>query len=162
MISPAPPLTPVSPSSIPRPHSVAGGRTRLASETASIRGSPEPDVRNVRVGTCRTSSSCATGKKADVEVLRIRPSDSNDSNVPPRFRQVLVHPTAATEVKVDVDPATLIGAGASSTAGSSKRHPTFNFDSVLGESSTQVDLYDATARETVDEFMKGHNVTFLA
>lgn len=83
-------------------------------------------------------------------------------SAPPRFRQVLVHPTTPTDVRVDVDPATLIGAGASSLVGGSKRHPTFSFDSVLGESSTQVDLYDATSKETVDEFMKGHNVTFLA
>lgn len=51
-ISPAP----GSPSAIPRPHSVAGShRPRLSSDAASQRASPEPDVRNVRVGTSRST-----------------------------------------------------------------------------------------------------------
>jgi kinesin family protein 4/21/27 len=33
---------------------------------------------------------------------------------------------------------------------------------VLGEESSQVDLYDVTGRDVVEEYMKGHNVTFLA
>lgn len=98
----------------------------------------------------------------DDTVLRVRPNDPDDNSVPPRYRNTLVHPTSAGEVRVDVDPATLIGAGASSVASGSKRHPTFNFDTVLGESSTQADLYDATAKDVVEEFLKGHNVTFLA
>ena len=95
-------------------------------------------------------------------MLRIRPSDPDDASVPPRFRKVLVHPTSTSDVRVDVDPATLAGHGASASASSSKRHPTFAYDQILGEEASQVDLYDATARETVDEFLKGHNVTFLA
>lgn len=43
-----------------------------------------------------------------------------------------------------------------------KRHPVFSFDHVLGEESSQVDLYDATAKDVVEEYLKGHNVTFLA
>jgi len=38
----------------------------------------------------------------------------------------------------------------------------FCFDHVLGEDSSQVDLYDVTGKEIVEEFMTGHNVTFLA
>ncbi|OCF36777.1 hypothetical protein I316_01373 [Kwoniella heveanensis BCC8398] len=94
-------------------------------------------------------------------VLRIRPSDPNDTSVPPRFRNVLVHPNSTSEVRLDVDPSALAGAAPTANVGS-KRHPTFTFDHVLGEQATQTELYDATARETVDEFMKGHNVTFLA
>jgi len=32
----------------------------------------------------------------------------------------------------------------------------------LGEDSTQVALYDAAASGVIDDFLKGHNVTFLA
>ena len=99
---------------------------------------------------------------ADSSVLRVRPNNPDDNSAPPRYRNTLVHPISAGEVRVDVDPATLIGAGVSSAASGSKRHPTFSFDSVLGESSTQAYLYDATARNVVDEFLKGHNVTFFA
>ena len=97
-----------------------------------------------------------------IAVLRIRPSDPDDASVPPRFRQVLVHPTSISDIRVDVDPATLAGHGASGSTSGSKRHPTFTYDHVLGEEASQVDLYDATAREVVDEFLRGHNVTFLA
>jgi kinesin family protein 4/21/27 len=94
-------------------------------------------------------------------VLRVRPSNPDDASVPPRFRQVLLHPTSPTDVRVDVDPAAL--AGQTPTAGGpSKRHPTFAFDHVLGEEASQEDLFDCTARDVVDDFLKGHNVTFLA
>ena len=96
-------------------------------------------------------------------MLRIRPSDPNDTSVPPRFRQVLVHPTSTSDVRVDVDPAALAGqALGSGSTGSVKKHPTFNYDHVLPEDSTQVALYDAAASGLIDDFMKGHNVTFLA
>ena len=53
---------PVSPSAIPRPHSVTGShRPRLSSDAASQRASPEPDIRNVRVGTYRSTLFLATG-----------------------------------------------------------------------------------------------------
>lgn len=94
-------------------------------------------------------------------VLRVRPADPDDASVPPRFRSTLVHSTGPENVRIDVDPATLAG-HSSGVASGSKRHPTFTFDSVLGETSTQLDLYDATAKDKIDEFMKGHNVTFLA
>ena len=98
-----------------------------------------------------------------IPVLRIRPSDPDDASVPPRFRQVLVHPTSASDVRVDVDPAALAGqALGSGSVGSVKKHPTFNYDHVLGEDSTQVALYDAAASGVIDDFLKGHNVTFLA
>ncbi|WWD17351.1 hypothetical protein CI109_101792 [Kwoniella shandongensis] len=137
---------PLSPSTIPRPHSSAGqARIRQVSDAGSTIGeSSTPDSRNVRV------------------VLRIRPSYPEDPNVPPRFRSVLVHPTSQAEVRLDVDPATLAGHGTGSMGSGSKRHPTFTFDHVLGEEAGQTELYDVTARETVDEFVKGHNVTFLA
>lgn len=73
---------------------------------------------------------------------------------------MLVHPTSWTEVRVSVDPATL--AGSASVASTSKRHPTFTFDRVLGEQSSQIDLYNVTARERIEEFLRGFNVTFLA
>nr|XP_019046236.1 hypothetical protein I302_04976 [Kwoniella bestiolae CBS 10118]OCF25166.1 hypothetical protein I302_04976 [Kwoniella bestiolae CBS 10118] len=140
----SPPMSP-SPSSIPRPNSSIGStRPRLSSDASTVIGESS-ESRNVRV------------------VLRIRPSDPNDSSIPPRFRNVLVHPTSPSEVRLDVDPATLAGqAVGTSNAGGNKKHPLFNFDHVLGEQATQTELYDVTARETVDEFMKGHNVTFLA
>jgi hypothetical protein len=76
----------------------------------------------------------------------------------------LLHPTSTSEVKVDIDPATLagLGAGGAGMAGPGKRHPTFTYDQVLAESSTQRDLYDATAKDGVERFMKGFNVTILA
>ena len=95
-------------------------------------------------------------------VLRIRPSDREDDSVPPRFRNTLVHPTSSSDIRVDVDPATLAGQGASSTPSGARRHPTFAFDHVLAEDSSQVDLYDVTGKEALEEFVKGHNVTFLA
>jgi hypothetical protein len=95
-------------------------------------------------------------------VLRIRPSDPDDASVPPRFRQVLVHPTSTSDVRVDVDPAALAGHAMSGSTGSIKKHPTFNYDHVLPEDSTQVELYDAAASGVIDDFLKGHNVTFLA
>ncbi|WVQ72410.1 hypothetical protein IAR50_001962 [Cryptococcus sp. DSM 104548] len=142
---------PLSPSSLPRPNSSTGyhgygqPRARLSSDAASVAAATlndVPEARNVKV------------------VLRIRPSDPNDASIPPRYRSVLVHPTSQTDIRVDVDPATL--AGHAGTSSNSKKHPTFTFDNVLGEDSAQTDLYDATAGENVDEFMKGHNVTFLA
>lgn len=93
-------------------------------------------------------------------MLRIRPSEPEDPTIPQRHRSVLVHPTSSTEVRVSVDPATL--AGSASVASTSKRHPTFTFDRVLGEQSSQVDLYNVTARERIEEFLRGFNVTFLA
>lgn len=80
--------------------------------------------------------------------------------MPLRHRSVLVHPTTQTEVRVSVDPATL--AGTTSLASSSKRHPTFTFDRVLPEQASQMDLYNSTARERIEEFLRGFNVTFLA
>ncbi|WWC89409.1 uncharacterized protein L201_004333 [Kwoniella dendrophila CBS 6074] len=139
-----PPISP-SPSSIPRPNSSIGSsRPRVSSDASTVIGEGS-DSENVRV------------------VLRLRPSDPNDSSIPPRFRNVLVHPTSSSDVRLDVDPATLAGqaVGTSHTNGN-RRHPLFTFDHVLGEQATQTELYDVTARETVDEFMRGHNVTFLA
>ena len=95
-------------------------------------------------------------------MLRIRPSDREDTSVPPRFRNTLVHPTSSSDIRVDVDPATRAGQGASSAASGTRRHPTFAFDHVLGEESSQVDLYDVTGKEALEEFVKGHNVTFFA
>ncbi|WVF71534.1 hypothetical protein IAT40_006342 [Kwoniella sp. CBS 6097] len=134
---------PMSPSAIPRPSSVNGHtRVRQVSDATSAAGESS-ESRNVRV------------------VLRVRPSDPNDSSIPPRFRNVLVHPNSTSEIRLDVDPSALAGAAPIANVGS-KRHPSFTFDHVLGEQATQTELYDATARESVDEFMKGHNVTFLA
>nr|ODN97633.1 hypothetical protein L204_03052 [Cryptococcus depauperatus CBS 7855] len=145
---------PLSPSAISHSNSSTGqnsnghSRASFGSDTASTvagtTGGESLESRNVKV------------------VLRIRPSDPNDSSIPPRFRSVLVHPTSRAEIRVDVDPATLAGYGAGATNPSSKRHPTFVFDNVLGEDAQQTDLYEATARDSVEEFMKGHNVTFLA
>ncbi|KAK8864351.1 hypothetical protein IAR55_001598 [Kwoniella newhampshirensis] len=138
---------PLSPSAIPRPHSVTGqARMRQVSDTGSSVGeNSTSDSRNVRV------------------VLRIRPSYPEDLTVPPRFRSVLVHPTSQMEVRLDVDPGALAGHSAGTMGGAgNRRHPTFTFDHVLGEDATQEELYGVTARETVDEFLKGHNVTFLA
>lgn len=94
-------------------------------------------------------------------VLRVRPPNPDDATVPPRFRQTLLHPTSGTDIRVDVDPATLAGQGAG-PASVGKRHPTFSFDHVLGEESSQADLFDVTGRDVTDEFLSGHNVTFLA
>jgi hypothetical protein len=95
-------------------------------------------------------------------VLRIRPSDPDDPNVPPRFRHSVLHPSSLQEVSIDVDPATLAGQAPGLASGGGKKHTTFTFDHVLPESSTQVDLYDVTASGVIDEYLKGHNVTFLA
>lgn len=95
-------------------------------------------------------------------VLRIRPSEPEDPAIPTRHRTVLCHPTSQTEVRVSVDPATLAGSNSLGSSSNSKRHPSFTFDRVLGEQSAQVDLYNVTARERVEEFLKGFNVTFLA
>ena len=94
-------------------------------------------------------------------VLRIRPSDPDDASIPPRFQATLVHPISDSDVRVDVDPATLAGNSTASSSGI-KRHPTFAYDHVLGEESSQLDLYDVTAKDSIDEFLKGHNVTFFA
>ncbi|ORY34052.1 hypothetical protein BCR39DRAFT_556841 [Naematelia encephala] len=147
-VSPAPPSPSPFTSSIPRPHSVAGQNRehhirRSSDVTSASGGKDEMDARNVRV------------------VLRIRPSDPDDNSVPPRLRSTLVHPTSSTDIRVDVDPATLAG-HVGGFASTSKRHPTFSFDSVLTEESSQVDVYNATSADVVDEYLKGHNVTFLA
>lgn len=99
------------------------------------------------------------GGSANILVVRIRPSLADDS-VPLRLRNVLIHPTSASDLRIDVDPSQLTG-NAGLTTGA-KRHPSFQFDHVLGEDSSQVDLYDVTGRDVVEEYMKGHNVTFLA
>lgn len=98
----------------------------------------------------------------DIAVLRIRPSDPDDASVPPRFRHVLLHPTSTSDVRIDVDPAMLAGSVGATSTGSVKKHPTFNFDHVLPEDATQTTLYDVATTGVIDDFMKGHNVTFLA
>jgi kinesin family protein 4/21/27 len=52
--------------------------------------------------------------------------------------------------------------GQSAPSNAAKRHPSFTFDQVLDQDASQADLYDATARDVVDEYLKGHNITFLA
>lgn len=96
-----------------------------------------------------------------ISVLRIRPSDPDDPSIAPRFRSVLVHPISKSDIRVDVDPAALAGHGTGIGSGG-KKYSLFSFDHVLGESAQQTDLYQCTAGESVEEFMKGHNVTFLA
>lgn len=120
---------------------------------------PEPETRNVRVGK---SPVLAYYHSPDLLVLRIRPSDPDDASVPPRFRNVLLHPTSASDVRVDVDPAMLAGSVGAISNGTTKKHPTFNFDHVLPEDATQTALYDVATTGVIDDFMKGHNVTFLA
>lgn len=93
-------------------------------------------------------------------VLRLRPSEPQDQSIPPRHRAVLVHPISHSQVRVSVDPNVL--AGTAGIASTSKRHPTFTFDRVMGESASQIDMYDATAKDRVEEFLRGFNVTFLA
>jgi hypothetical protein len=58
----------------------------------------------------------------------------------------------------------LTGHGLGGTAGPSgpKKAPSFSFDRVLPEDSTQLEVYEATALSAVDKFMKGFNVTVLA
>ncbi|KAL7421653.1 hypothetical protein Q5752_003422 [Cryptotrichosporon argae] len=136
-----------TPSGIPRPQSAASqyrhGRTASESASASVLGDRDGD------------------DKGQVKVVvRIRPADPDDANVPPRYRTSLVKAVTPTEVRLEADPAALAGVSGSSSVG--KRHPTFTFDRVLSESATQLDLYDATARDSVEEFLKGFNVTFLA
>lgn len=115
-------------------------------------------------GTLESACCCCISHLAfiDITVLRIRPSDPDDASVPPRFRQVLLHPTSASDVRVDVDPATLAGTVGATSTSSVKKHPTFNFDHVLPENATQTELYDVATSGVIDDFMKGHNVTFLA
>ncbi|KAL1411298.1 hypothetical protein Q8F55_002249 [Vanrija albida] len=142
------PSSPTAYSSIPRPQSASGRYRAFGSAPPSdplpaVPAGDEADKGQVRV------------------VLRIRPSDPTDNGIPPRHRAVLVHPSSQTDVRVSVDPSTLAGntpAGAST----SKRHPTFAFDRVLPERATQVDVYNATARDRIEEFLRGFNVTFLA
>ncbi|EKD03810.1 hypothetical protein A1Q2_01823 [Trichosporon asahii var. asahii CBS 8904] len=149
--------TPQSPhSQLPRPQS-ASGRYR------SYGPPPSDPIPSVPSSSNRSSSPTAedNADKGQVRVvLRIRPSEPEDPNIPSRHRSVLVHPTSSTEVRVSVDPATL--AGSASVASTSKRHPTFTFDRVLGEQASQIDLYNVTARERIEEFLRGFNVTFLA
>lgn len=93
-----------------------------------------------------------------IAVVRVRPSLA-DETVPLRLRNVLIHPISSSDLRIDVDPAQL---GGNAGLIGAKRHPVFSFDHVLGEESSQVDLYDVTARDVVEEFLTGHNVTFLA
>lgn len=96
-------------------------------------------------------------------MLRIRPADPDDSAAPPRFRNTLVHPTSSSDIRVDVDPSALAGqALGSGSANGIKKHPTFSFDHVLSEASNQTDVYAATGAGVIEDFVKGHNVTFLA
>ena len=95
-------------------------------------------------------------------VLRIRPPGQDDGSVPPRFRNTLVHPTSSKEVRADVDPAILAGNGGGMTTMGGTHNACFSFDHVLGETSSQIDLYDVTGKEVLEDFIHGHNVTFLA
>ena len=52
--------------------------------------------------------------------------------------------------------------GQSAPSNAVKRRPTFTFDQVLDQQAGQTELYDATAKDVVEGYMKGHNVTFLA
>ncbi|KAK4689080.1 hypothetical protein P7C73_g1042, partial [Tremellales sp. Uapishka_1] len=138
MMSPQPPPTPKPTTPYHARAQAVSGHMLTPSEASS--SSDEIEGGHVRV------------------VVRIRPSDLNDPSVPARFLRVLLHPISPSEVRVDVDPAALAGLSGITT----KRHPTFVYDHVLPESSSQRDLYDVTARDGVDRFMKGYNVTVLA
>ncbi|RXK40167.1 hypothetical protein M231_02625 [Tremella mesenterica] len=117
------------------------------------------DIATKELASCRRRRD-----NANDLVVRIRPADADDPSVPPRFRQTLVHPISPSELRVDVDPAALAGnaPGSLSLTGAGKRHPTFVFDHVLDEAASQVALYESTAKDVIDDFLKGHNVTFLA
>lgn len=74
-----------------------------------------------------------------------------------------MHPTSTTDVRVDVDPSALAGHNIiPATANGTKKHPTFSFDHVLAEESSQADVFAATGSEVLEDFVRGHNVTFLA
>ncbi len=73
---------------------------------------------------------------------------------------MLVHPISQGEVRVSVDPAVL--AGTNTIVSSSKRHPTFTFDRVMGEQASQTDMYDVVSKDRIEEFLRGFNVTYLA
>lgn len=96
--------------------------------------------------------------------MRIRPSSHNDASIPPRFLRTVLKPASDAEVKLDVDPALLAGHGIGGAAGpsGSKKAPSFSYDRVLPEDSTQLQVYEATALSAVDKFIKGFNVTILA
>ncbi|CAK9781584.1 unnamed protein product [Cutaneotrichosporon oleaginosum] len=139
-----------TPSSIPRPQS-ASGRYKMGMPMQSLADSMASS----------TPSSADDAEKGQVRVvLRIRPSEPADTSIAPRHRQVLVHPISQNEVRVSVDPAVL--AGTNTIVSTTKRHPTFTFDRVMGEQASQIDMYEVVSKDRIEEFLRGFNVTYLA
>jgi len=99
--------------------------------------------------------------------LRIRPTTTQDSNsIPVRFQRSVIQTTSSTSVSVDAPSNSLAGAGAPSAptySGSSvSKKQAFTFDQVHGPSTSQYELFEATAKPMITRFIDGFNCTVLA
>lgn len=121
-------------------------------------------------------------------VLRIRPSHQPDQNIPPRFARTVLHPSKTSpsdEVVINLSgesaPSSVLSSasrenlilnqhatapgspgGVGLASGTKGKQTTFSYDRVLGEDSSQAEVYDSVAGNAIEKFLSGINVTVLA
>ncbi len=100
-------------------------------------------------------------------VIRIRPSNvTSDVSIPIRFQRVALKPIPSnplTDVTVHLESTPGGGTAASpEKGGKAARNAVFRYDRILTEESGQKEAYEVGAKEAVDKFLKGINVTILA
>jgi hypothetical protein len=99
-------------------------------------------------------------------VLRIRPSQQPDQNIPARFTRTVLHPSPTSptnEVLINLSNEPNIPSSAPTPAAGNKgKQTSFRYDRVLGEDSLQSEVFESAGRLAVDKFISGLNVTVLA
>ncbi|KZV79915.1 kinesin-domain-containing protein [Exidia glandulosa HHB12029] len=98
--------------------------------------------------------------------LRIRPTTSQDAiSIPARFQRTVIHATSSNSVSADATtsaPAGASGAQAQQPPATAGNKQSFNFDTVLPQTTTQHELYMSTAHPLIERFVQGFNCTILA
>jgi hypothetical protein len=101
-------------------------------------------------------------------VIRIRPSNTpSDDPIPLRFQRVALHPIPSnppTDVTIRLETTTSVGGLAASPekGGAKVKNAVFRYDRILSEESSQGEAYEVGAKDAVNRFLKGINVTIFA
>ncbi|OCH92129.1 kinesin [Obba rivulosa] len=110
-----------------------------------------------------TSVQVGQGTYHDVAALRIRPTTTQDtSSIPARFQKIVVNAVSSTSVSVEPSSAAASSnPNAAPTSGGHKKQY-FTFDQVHPPSTSQHELFTATALPLISRFVEGFNCTILA
>jgi hypothetical protein len=134
---------------------------------------PDGESANVQVGECNvlllSSLLYLIVRYHLPSVLRIRPSQQPDQNIPARFTRTVLQPSPTNptnEVLINLSnepnkPAQPSSAPAPA-AGNKGKQTSFRYDRVLGEDSLQSEVFESAGKTAVDKFISGLNVTVLA